>query len=59
MPTLSSGNPLQSVVDGYLGIEQLDIDWQKYPADRSQWLLHVTDGTGVSDVSRWVGFFRG
>jgi hypothetical protein len=36
MPTLSSGYPLQSVVDGYLGIEQLDIDWQKYPADRSQ-----------------------
>jgi hypothetical protein len=25
--------PMQSVVDGHLGIEPLDINWQKYPAD--------------------------
>ncbi len=30
---LAIGYPMQLVVDGHLGIEPLDIDWQKFPAN--------------------------
>ncbi len=30
---LAIGDPMQSVVDGHLRIELLDIDWQELPAD--------------------------
>jgi hypothetical protein len=30
---LGIGDPMQSVADGKVSIELLDIDWQKFPAD--------------------------
>jgi hypothetical protein len=35
---------LQSVVDGHLGIERLDIDWQKFPADGKNGNQYFTNG---------------
>jgi hypothetical protein len=43
---------MQSVADGHLRIELLDIDWHKFPADAkngSRWKLDGANETGDSN----------
>jgi hypothetical protein len=38
---------VQLEVNGHLGIELFDIDWQKFPADAKKWQLIEADGNSM------------